>query len=91
MLNTIKRICEERAEAVLTETYFDYAMKTDEALTLLENGPLCGEDCAVEDPAIADIIDKIPEDNTDTEVIARIVNAEGDADVEGLIAPAYDL
>lgn len=91
MLSTLRRISEERAEAVLTETYLDYAVKNNEALTLLEGGSLCEDDCGVEDPAIADIIDKIPEDDTDAEVIARIVNAEGDEDVEGLIAPAYDL
>lgn len=93
MLSTLKRIRDERADAVLTETYFNYAVKTGEALTLLEGGPLCddGADPAIEDPAIADIIDKIPEDDTDAEVISRILGAEGDIDVEDLLTPAIDL
>ncbi len=93
MLSTLKRIRDERAESVLTETYLNHAIKTGECISLLENGTVCDDEDAKapEDPNIAELIDKIPEDDTDAEVIARIVGAEGDVDVESLIEPAIDM
>lgn len=87
MLGTLRRISEERADAVLTEAYIDNALKLDETMSLLEEGT----EINMEDPIIADIIEKLPEDNTTDEVIARIVDAEGDPDVNSLIMPVENL
>lgn len=89
MLSTLKRIREERADAVLTETYIEHSLRTDEMLTLLEGGDCNKGNC--EDPVIADIIDKLPEDDTTEEVIARIVNAEGDPEISDFITPMESL
>lgn len=101
MIEGIKQIARERAEAVLTESKFSHAFENSIAVDVLLEGECVSErDIFGENPAesvlvndksgdeaskIERLIDMLPEDDSDDDIIEQIINADDDEGINGVI------
>lgn len=85
MIEGIKSIQRERAECVLTDAQITYSIESGFFRDLLCEGECpsdselyCGDGYGddLDDPKLLALLDQVPEDSDDSEIIDRIVNSE---------------
>ena len=95
MINGIKLIQRERAENALHDMFIESAVETGTIADLLEEGALPseeeihGEDTdlnANEDPVIIELINRLPADINEDEVIDKLVNSKDETTLGELLA-----